>query len=127
MQRLRMQPSLVCAVLAATAGSLLLAPIASAATSSCVTAAGGTLCATVSNGGYRAAFTPGNAGRYDFQLWCADGNWFGDGGEFNASSARTNSYVFAIGNRGECSVRLIHKDQPNGNSTQTWNTGLIRP
>jgi len=69
----------------------------------------GTVCVTKASKGYDAAYTrtgPGTV-KADFNLYCANGRWFGDLGPFNISNGQRRTYVFSVGSKGSCQVRVI--------------------
>jgi hypothetical protein len=69
----------------------------------------GSVCVNKDSRGYQAVYTRTGSGnvRTDFNLYCANGRWFGDLGAFNISQGQTRTYVFSVGSQGSCQVRLV--------------------
>ncbi|MFI7608942.1 hypothetical protein ACIBTV_28035 [Micromonospora sp. NPDC049366] len=109
-------------------GLLAVPTAARAATSTCSTPyiGFGRLCANIDpSPGYRAAFTTNANGGgliLDFNLICDNNRWFGDGGSFRTEANREYSYVFSVGNQGNCKVRLF-----NMRNADFWDTAYIAP
>ncbi|MDN3262791.1 hypothetical protein QWJ26_23905 [Streptomyces sp. CSDS2] len=108
------------------AAALATAPAASAATSQCAYAGPSgysDLCVFDVSDGYEAHLFADEDLRdrtLDFNLICANGRWFGDGGSFHAYPYNQYSYVFKVGRQGSCFVRLIDRQ-----SGKTWDTPSI--
>ncbi|MFI5975435.1 hypothetical protein [Streptomyces sp. NPDC051452] len=109
---------------ALTTALVLLPSAAVAAPVSCANTSGGsTVCIENDPDGYRATVTPWldlDGSTLDFNLRCANGRWFGDGGAFNAQTGYRRSYIFKVGSQGSCFARLIDRD-----TGQTWDTPSI--
>lgn len=97
-----------------------------AASSTCMSADGGTLCAYKVSNGYRATFAKSsNDGSYDFNLQCSNGRWFGSDAPFSVSSGASHSYTFAVGNQGSCSVVLKKSGNAGGPVINSWTTSGV--
>jgi hypothetical protein len=85
---------------------------------------GTTVCINDVSDGYRASATvylDTEDHWLDFNLTCANGYWYGDGGAFKAGSRGNNySYVFKVGRQGRCWVQL--KDLTTG---KTYDSPVI--
>ncbi|GGO93234.1 hypothetical protein [Wenjunlia tyrosinilytica] len=59
--------------------------------------------------GYNASVVVGsdlNGHTVDFNLNCSNGRWFGDDGTFPVRYPQIRTYVFKVGQQGECWVKL---------------------
>ncbi|GGO93240.1 hypothetical protein [Wenjunlia tyrosinilytica] len=110
--------------LVVAAASLLAAPPANAAGPVKCSAAGiSTVCINDDPDGYRASVTPWYDlanDTLDFNLWCANGTWYGDEGSFVAEFGKEKSYIFKVGRQGSCFVRLL-----NRSTGEQWDTPSI--
>ncbi len=112
----------------AVAGLALLAvpTAAQAATSSCTSSYIGRLCVNVDpHPGYRATLQSTNSlsKDVDWNLICDNGEWYGSKGWFRAEPGRFYSYVFEVGNRGRCKVRLFNIRHDN----EFFDTNYVAP
>ncbi|MEU2242289.1 hypothetical protein ABZ572_23110 [Streptomyces sp. NPDC018338] len=84
---------------------------ANAVTTACSTTPdGGSLCLRVASNGYDISYykRSGAAAKYDFNLYCDNGRWFGDEGSFIAVAGQTKTYVFRVGSQGSCYGKLLN-------------------
>ena len=99
-------------VLATTVAGAL--PAQAAPIKRCISNEWGQLCLAADPAGYQislTAYVDPNDGSpnpsLDFRLVCSNGKWFGDAGGWKWEAFRVRSYVFSVGQQGQCAGMIV--------------------